>query len=71
MEHYKTYKEAIEIRFSLEQDGYKLQEVEKSTSCRYYYYRHKNGSRISVAVDLKLGKIVVSRNGKVTKIVCE
>lgn len=67
MEHYKTYKEAIGIRFSLEKDGYILQEVGKATSCRYYYYKHKNGNRISLAVDLCLGKIVLSKNGKVSK----
>lgn len=68
---YKIYKETINIRLAIEQDGYNMKSVDKLDSSRVYYYEHKNGNRISLFVDLAVGKIVMSKNGKVTKVVNE
>lgn len=62
-------KQCMCIRHDLECDGYTLIHIDKLPSVRYYYYKHKNGNRFAVCLDLNAMRITVYKNAKLHNII--
>lgn len=57
------------IRHDLERDGYMLQDIEKMPSLRRYYYRHANGTRFLLILDLESISLTIYKNAHLHKII--
>lgn len=60
-------KQCMCIRHDLECDGYTLIHTDKKPSVRNYYYKHNNGNRFVICLNLDAMKIEIYKNAHLHK----
>lgn len=56
-------------RAQIEIDGYLLYSTDKGPCSRIWYYRHCNGNRLVIELNLDVCRMTIYKNSKVSKIV--